>query len=152
MKRRRIVIWFRPEEEYLYLRLLSAVKKTRTGRNWGVSEYLKSLLKYHLFPEEISQSIFDFAYREIFSWRCSICGARGRVQSLHDEGDRIKVQIRCANPEHGWDSSDLIWINYPKSPQLREKLKKWIQERAGKTIQSHASEKQEDRFEFLSRP
>lgn len=153
--RRRVVVWFRPEEEHLYLRLLSVARKTRKGRNWGISEYLKSLIRYHLFPENMPRELlFEFAYREIFGWRCRFCGGRGKVKYLFDEGDKLRVQIQCTNPEHGWDSTDLVWVRYPESPELREELKKWVQERTGKTIQPWPPRKTESvssKYEFVEK-
>lgn len=47
MKGKVIKVYFRPEEEDLYQRLLWATKKTKKGRNWGISEYIKLLLRFH---------------------------------------------------------------------------------------------------------
>jgi hypothetical protein len=152
-----VKIYFRPEEEYLYLRLLSMTKRTKKGRNWGISEYTKQLYKLHLCPENMNREmLFEFAYKEIFGWRCGICGGRGRARFLFDEGDKLRVQIECASGMgHRMESTDLIWINYPQDPKLREELKQWIQERTGRQIQPWPPQKTEtdaSRYQFSTKP
>jgi hypothetical protein len=46
-KGRFVLLYFRPEEEYLYERLLIFTRKTKKGRNWGISEFIKHLLMIH---------------------------------------------------------------------------------------------------------
>ena len=106
-KRMSIQVTFTEDEAPLYLWVMQKAKKTKSGKRWGVSRYIKQLIRADMFASGMGDElVVSQIVREISEERCPICGGRLRSQFIRQKANgKIHVSYYCPRCEmfHGKD-------------------------------------------------
>ena len=134
-KRMSIQVTFTEDETPLYLWVMQRAKKTKSGKRWGVSKYIKQLIRADMFASGMGDElVVSQIVREMSEERCPICGGRLKSQYIKQKANgKIHVSFYCPHCEmfHGKDIDPKeifkikdvikgIIANYDKYPGLVE--------------------------------
>lgn len=146
-----VKISFSRTEEDMYMWLLSKSRKTVSGKKYGISDYVKNLIKSAMIAEASGVvSIIELYKDAVLNHVCEYCGRRDSLIGVSVEGEGIKLKYWCRQCGIG-SQKILEKTEFTELNKLAELVSKFTETMNRRDFEKKLSRLVKDFSKFLSK-